>query len=117
MGQNIHETLLVPGVDCAGCAQRVKGALAQVVGVTAARVSVKKRTVTLQYDPEVVTLRQVEERLSALGYPVAHAQRGTPLPMHALARQTRGSTHIANVPIVSRGEYVRLTHRDPAALE
>ena len=117
MGQITQETLSVPGIDCAGCAKRVKGALNQVAGVTAAHVSVKKQTVTLQYDADAVTLRQVEERLSAAGYPVAHERRGKPLPIHALARQTWGSTRITNVPVVSRGEYTRLRGRHLATPE
>lgn len=117
MGQITQETLSVPGIDCAGCAKRVKGALNQVAGVTAARVSVKKQTVTLQYDADAATLRQVEERLSAAGYPVARERRGKPLPIHALARQTRGSTRVTNVPVVSRGEYARIARRQLSAPE
>lgn len=117
MGQFTQTTLSVPGIHCAGCAKRVKGALDQVEGVIAARVSVKKQTVTLEYDADAVTVREVEERLGAIGYPVAHARRGRPLPMHALARQARGSTRVTNVPIISREEYARLAHRFPTSPE
>ena len=117
MGEITQETLMVPGIDCAGCATRVKGALNQVAGVSAARVSVKKQAVTLRYDADVVTLRQLEERLAAAGYPVARERHGKPLPIHALARQTRGSARVTNVPIVSRGEYARLVRRQLASRE
>lgn len=109
--------LSVPGISCAGCAKRVKGALAQVAGVTRVRVSVNTHQVTLEYEPDHVGERQLEERLGALGYPVVRPQRGKLLPIHALAVQPRGSTRITDIPLVSRSEYAQIAARRTSASE
>lgn len=106
-----EQTLSVPGIDCAGCARRVKAALVQVAGVESARVSVTQRTVTLRYDAEQASLRLLEAALSASGYPVARPQTGKPLPLRTLARPTAGSRLVTGVPIVTRTEYARFTGR------
>jgi len=111
----IQETLSVPGVDCAGCARRVKATLSALPGVTTVQVSVNKQTVTVTYDERIVSRDQLDARLGANGYPVARAQRGKPLPIHALAVQPRGSARATNVPVVSRAEYLAITERRRAA--
>jgi copper chaperone CopZ len=108
MAQVAEEAIQVPGIHCAGCAKRIKGALEHVAGVAAVRVSVRKRAVTLRYDPEQVGLCQLAEWLGVIGYPNARAQRGKRLPMHALAVRAPRSTQVTNVSLVSRAEYARI---------
>jgi len=106
-----EQTLSVPGIDCAGCARRVKGALSELTGVESTRVSVKQRTVTVRYDAEQMPLRTIETSLSATGYPVARPQTGKPLPLRTLARQSAGNHLVTGVPLVTRAEYARFTGR------
>jgi len=60
--------LVVPGMHCAGCMAKVERGLAEVPGVSAARVNLTSRQVSVLHDAGVTTPMLVEA-LGALGFP------------------------------------------------
>jgi len=60
--------LVVPGMHCAGCMAKVERGLAEVPGVSAARVNLTARQVSVLHDAGVTTPMLVEA-LGALGFP------------------------------------------------
>lgn len=62
--------LKVEGMTCGHCKAAVEGALRQLSGVVAAEVDLGKKTVTVQYDPEKVTVEQLKQAISEEGYDV-----------------------------------------------
>jgi copper chaperone len=67
----IDVTLSVPDVDCAHCVATINKTLGEVAGVSGVDVSLPAKTVTLNYDPEQVSLEKIEEVLDDAGYTVA----------------------------------------------
>ncbi len=61
----------VGGMDCAGCAAKIRGAVERMPGVDNVQLSVMSETLTLSLD-EVQTSREaIEQRVSGLGYTTA----------------------------------------------
>ena len=66
--ETIQLTLL--NIKCSGCAEAVTSALAQVTGITEARVSVPEARVDISAEGNV-DMQQIEEALRKAGYPIA----------------------------------------------
>lgn len=64
--------LLVPDVSCQHCVKTIDKALGVLPGVETVLTDLPTKTVHVQYDPERVTLSQVETTLDDAGYTVAH---------------------------------------------
>ena len=61
-------TCVVEGVHCAGCVQRIEGALEPLDGVIRARVNAATRRMSLSWDPLKTELAPLLERVDQLGY-------------------------------------------------
>lgn len=68
-----HSVLPVAGMDCADCALKLERSVGQLPGVASCTVSFAAAQVTLAYDPGVLRLEQVVQRVRALGYNVPRA--------------------------------------------
>jgi copper chaperone len=65
------KTLSVPDVSCDHCKMTIERALGRVSGIGAATVDVPAKTVALSFDETAVSLDEIVEALSGVGYEVA----------------------------------------------
>lgn len=63
-------TLSVPGIHCDHCKKSIEGALGGVAGVSSAEVSVPERTVTVDFDDQMVDLDNIREAIEGQGFDV-----------------------------------------------
>ncbi|MGM0584830.1 MAG: heavy metal translocating P-type ATPase [Pseudomonadota bacterium] len=61
--------LLVPGVHCAACIQRIERDLPRRPGIRSARVNLSLRRASVEFDPAEAEPEAAVEALAALGYP------------------------------------------------
>lgn len=63
--------LLVEGMSCGGCAQRINAVLRRVEGVSDAQADHASGRVEVRLNPAVVTRAVLVERIEAAGYRIA----------------------------------------------
>ena len=63
--------LFAPDISCEHCQRAIEGAVGKLGGVSAVKVDVPTKTVSVNYDPRQVTLSKIEEVLDDIGYTVA----------------------------------------------
>jgi Cu2+-exporting ATPase len=88
--------LLVPGVHCAACIQRIERELPQIPGIRSARVNLSLRRATVELDPEVAAPETVVEALAGLGYP---ARPFDAQAMRDAERDTEGRDLLARLAV------------------
>jgi copper chaperone len=64
-------TLVAPDISCEYCQHAIEGAVGKLEGVGHVKVDISKKTIHIDYDPEIVTLTKIEEILDDTGYTVA----------------------------------------------
>ena len=62
------KTIAILGMMCAGCSARVEKALRALPGITSASVNLPARTALVEYDSQQISLQQMSEAVSAIGY-------------------------------------------------
>ena len=62
------KTIAILGMMCAGCSARVEKALRALPGITSANVNLPARTALVEYDSQQISLQQMSEAVSAIGY-------------------------------------------------
>lgn len=69
------KTVVIPveGMTCASCAANVKRVLKAIDGVFEAKIDLRKRSATVQFDEARVSPERLVERINGLGY-----KAGTP---------------------------------------
>jgi P-type Cu+ transporter len=74
-----HRTVVmgVGGMTCAACSARIEKVIGQMAGVASCTVNLASEKVTIEYDPAIVRISQIKERINKLGY--------TPLESDSLA--------------------------------
>ena len=70
MSQTQHVVLNVPAVSCMHCKNAIEGAVRDIEGVVSVDVEVTEKTVSLQYDPDLVDLEELKDAIEEEGYPV-----------------------------------------------
>ncbi len=88
--------LLVPGVHCAACIQRIEEALPRAPGLRSARVNLSLRRVSATFDPAQAQPEDVVEALSHLGYP---ARPFDARAMHDAERDGEGRDLLARLAV------------------
>lgn len=63
-------TLNVEGMSCSHCVNAVTKAVTALGGVSGVDVSLEGKTVTLDYDPDQVSLESIKEAIEEEGYDV-----------------------------------------------
>ncbi|MRG27988.1 heavy metal translocating P-type ATPase [Laceyella tengchongensis] len=58
----------ISGMTCAACANRIEKVLKRMDGVTEANVNFTLEKATISYDPELVSLLALEEKIASLGF-------------------------------------------------
>ena len=84
-GRIARATLSIPEIHCASCVWLLEQLWRFDPGVVRADVDLLRRTVRIEFQPRVTSLRRVVEQLAALGYEPAL----TPDATHGTARSTR----------------------------
>lgn len=62
------KTIAVLGMMCAGCAANVEKKLNTLEGIVSASINLPRRTALIEYDTERISLEQMKEALSGIGY-------------------------------------------------
>ena len=62
------KTIAILGMMCAGCAANVERKLNSLEGIASASVNLPGRTALIEFDTERITLEQMKEALSGIGY-------------------------------------------------
>ena len=62
------KTIAILGMMCAGCSARVEKTLRALPGITTANVNLPARTAFVEYDPHQISLKQMSETITAIGY-------------------------------------------------
>ena len=70
MSQTKHVVLNVPAVSCMHCKSAIEGAVRDIEGVVSVDVEVADKTVSLEYDADLVELEEVKGTIEEEGYPV-----------------------------------------------
>lgn len=69
---NVQDIVLsVPDVSCEHCVKTVNGALRTLPGVEAVSTDIPTKSVHLRYDPNQLSMEQIESTLDDAGYTVA----------------------------------------------
>ena len=66
-----HAVLNVPTVSCNHCKMAIEGAVKDMAGVTSVDVDIQAKSVTVDFDPDAVSLESVEAAVKEEGYEVA----------------------------------------------
>ena len=70
MSQTKRVVLNVPAVSCMHCKSAIEGAVRDIEGVVSVDVEVADKTVSLEYDADLVDLEEVKGTIEEEGYPV-----------------------------------------------
>ena len=72
-GQHGNEMMIttykVPDIECDGCANSIKKALATQRGVQSVSVAVDEKTVTVEHDENQIDSKHLAELLDDIGFP------------------------------------------------
>ncbi|AMA73188.1 heavy metal translocating P-type ATPase [Aneurinibacillus thermoaerophilus] len=74
MSASKQTAIQIKGMTCAACANRIEKGLKRMEGVEEANVNFAVEKAVVTYDPEKVTLSQLEERIEKLGYATVKEQ-------------------------------------------
>ena len=66
-----HAVLNVPTVSCSHCKAAIENAVGAMDGVDVVAVDIADKTVTVDFDTEIVSLESIEEAVADEGYEVA----------------------------------------------
>jgi copper chaperone len=70
MSETKHVVLNVPAISCNHCKMAIEGAVRDIDGVVAVNVEVPDKTVSLDYDADLVDLEELKDTIEEEGYPV-----------------------------------------------
>jgi copper ion binding protein len=62
------ESYLVEGMTCSGCERTVQRVVGNLEGVKASKADLKSATVSVEYDPEKVTIDKIRSAVNGVGY-------------------------------------------------
>lgn len=76
---NLQDTTLsVPDISCEHCVKAINGALGPLPGVETVSTDIPTKSVHLRYNPEQLSMEQIEAALDDAGYTVS--KESQPLP-------------------------------------
>ncbi|WP_091742711.1 heavy metal translocating P-type ATPase [Marininema mesophilum] len=67
-------SLRISGMTCATCANRIEKGVGKLAGVQSVQVNLATENASVYYDPEQVSLSQIEGKVSELGYGTVHEE-------------------------------------------
>jgi Cu+-exporting ATPase len=66
-----HITLTAPDISCAHCVMTIKEDVGALAGVASVQANEETKQVEISFDPNRVSLAQIEAAMDEAGYPVA----------------------------------------------
>jgi copper ion binding protein len=66
-----HVTLTAPDISCAHCVMTIKEDVGALAGVASVEANEATKKVEISFDPNRVSLAQIEATMDEAGYPVA----------------------------------------------
>ena len=74
------ESYLVEGMTCSGCERTIQKVVGNIEGVRSSKADLKSSTVSVEYDPEKVSIERIRSAVNGVGYKFvgerpAHGQR------------------------------------------
>jgi Cu+-exporting ATPase len=70
-GNTVQEvTLTAPGISCAHCVVTIEETLGELPGISRVAADIGDKEVQLSYDPDRVSLAEIEAAMAEAGYPV-----------------------------------------------
>ena len=66
-----HVTLTAPDISCGHCVATVQDAVGKLAGVASVKADESTKQVQVAFDPNRVTVEQIEAQLDDAGYPVS----------------------------------------------
>ena len=70
-----RKVLKVSGMSCAACSARIEKSLSSHDGITLVEAIFSSNMVTVEYDPDVISLDEIKRVLAKTGYPVAEKEQ------------------------------------------
>ena len=75
-----EESYLVEGMTCSGCERTIQRVVGNIEGVKSSKADSKSSTVSVEYDPEKVSIDKIRSAVNGVGYKFvgerpAHLQR------------------------------------------
>lgn len=67
------ETIKVTNMSCYGCEETIKTELTKLEGIKIVKPNYKKNEVTLTYDEQIISMKDIEKELSKIGYGVKNS--------------------------------------------
>ncbi|MBX9688263.1 MAG: heavy metal translocating P-type ATPase [Candidatus Obscuribacterales bacterium] len=113
------QTWFLRGMDSAQCGYLVEHALERLGGVLTANVSYAAERLVVEYDSEVVSLKQIESRVKAVGYELEELEHGHACCHHAhggLAAQLEMPLVVAAGALIGIGLILEFLHVGPTIL-
>ncbi|KOP66013.1 ATPase P [Bacillus sp. FJAT-18019] len=96
-------SLQLTGMTCAACANRIEKGLSKMEGVQEANVNFALEKAAVTFDPSVVTVQQMEEKIEKLGYGTAKETVDLQLiGMYCAACATKIEKVVSKMPGVSQ---------------
>ncbi len=88
--QVIHEKAVLPvgGMSCVNCAKSIEKALNKKEGIYTAAVNFAAETVSVEYNPEQISLAVIKKTIQSVGYEVIEPQQKTAENTEDKARQS-----------------------------
>ena len=72
-------TLPVKGMSCASCSARIEKKIGKLLGVTSAHVNFAAEVVTIEFDPQKITVGQFPKAIKKLGFEVPRQNKTFPV--------------------------------------
>ena len=63
-------TLVAPDISCEHCQRAIEGAVGKIGGVKNVKVNIAAKTVSVEYDPRLVTPARIEQVMDDVGYTI-----------------------------------------------
>jgi mercuric ion transport protein len=63
-----RESYLVEGMTCSGCERAIQRVVSSVQGVSQVEADANNSTVSVEYDPQQVTIDQIKSAVNKIGY-------------------------------------------------
>lgn len=62
------ESYLVEGMTCSGCERTIQKVVGNIEGVKSSKADLKSSTVSVEYDPEKVSIDKIRSAVNGVGY-------------------------------------------------
>ncbi len=65
-----REKILIDGMHCPSCALLIEGNLRKIKGVISCNVNILRKSATIEFDPNLISLKEIAKKIESYGYRV-----------------------------------------------